>query len=978
MKAPYSPHRFFGMMIARSIVFGLFFSIAASALPQASAPTPAPTPTASATLIQFVIATGDDDLRADSQAVAILQTSQGEELERVSLKAANEPVWAAGSIHSATAPLVKVLHPSTDIGQVTIQLISSSGGPLGSDNWNVQSVGAALLESQGQSATALLSASGAPLARLTASQSTIVLKPQVSPLIVWSAKFDQITDPDRLKTLRSDQAQGWAAVLSAWKGGKSSGELLADATGTLDDIEAQIAADQAFLARPAVRGESAPVLAPSLPQAAAASSISAPLADQVATPLHTPLLTGIGRVPNDTTCGPVAGNSSYVECDLAARQQQLFAIGGLIEIVQAYASLLPPTPGTSSFGQVIGPAVATTTIHVISEFALPIGASGSTPTRSYTVSPSVPDLEMAVNDTVTVMLDKNKVGSATGFTLTPTSGVLQFPTGRTHSPHLTLHAIAPGTVTVQYFGAGERNATCGTSSPNWSGYSIPGTPVTGITGSWVVPTVNSKSPSGKSSTWIGIDGCGEPQLIQTGTEQDMNSGFLGFGSGPSYSAWWEVLPQFGSTQSFSSNTPVFPGDAMTAAIRPVGGTPAPNTNSSWTLTLSDATQGWSVSTTQSFSAPLDQAEWIEEATTWCGIGCSVQELADYQTVTFDVGDKVAVGGGTARNPGLAPVNAISMTPSTGDASNNFSTPSIPDCDTDGFTAVPSPIAPLPPGPSFPSASYPTAVVGRPYSKTISTLGAASVSLTGGTSPPGLTFDKGTLSGTPKSIGTFGFTLSATSKNGVKGAACTQPVTLSVVKVPPSPTPQFSNVVITILTGNDDLRNDSDLQVDFTGIAGWLGNKCLVQGNSGDPVPGSACHGGTPGDWTGPVPNNWNGWAAWSTVTETKSFSPGSLSFSGSGSITLTFSTHNTGCSIPFSGCGTTNDNWDIQAMKVDLTGSPVAPKSITLLNVGNFKAAHNPGGCFFRIRPPGANDPSSLTVTLTFPPPPAGNGCPKD
>jgi hypothetical protein len=934
---------------------------------------PATTPALERSRIQFVVRTGDDDLRDDSEALAILQTSQGKEIGRVVLKAAKEPAWVAGSTHSVTAAITP---RSSAIGQVTIQLVST-GGLIASDNWNVQSVGALLLGSQGQTATSLLGVSGNPLTRLSASHSTIQLKTEAKPLAVWSPTFDQIHDPDIRKILQRDQAEGWAAAFAAWKHGKSADEALSEATTTRDDVDRQIAADQAFLAHPHVTN---PTAGPRVPVISVPPVHMPPVAPVTGSPgaavspiRNVPtLLTGVGRVASSYKCEPLAAKRSYVECDLALRQQESLALQGLIDLLHAYASLLPPPPVTSIFGQVGGSPIASTTIHVLRRSAAKGGR--------HIASPQVSDLRVEVEDTVVVTLDVDKRKYATGLTLTPASGVLRFPTGRFHGQQLVLHAIAPGTVTVRYFGSGLRNAPCGSASNNWSGYSIPGAPVTGITGAWVVPEISAKSPSGKSSTWIGIDGCaGETQLIQTGTEQDMNSGFLGIGAGPSYDAWWEVLPQFGNTQSFSGSTPVFPGDVMTASIMPLGGTPVANTNSSWKLTLSDATQGWSVSTTQSFSAPLDQAEWIQEATTWCsGFGCFVQELADYQTVTFDMGDTVALAGGGAGNPGLTAVNAISMTPSTGDASNNFSTPSVPDCDTDGFTAVPSPIAPLPPGPFFPSPSYPAAVVGTPYSQTIATLGAASVSLAGGAIPPGLTFSNGTLSGTPTATGLFNFTLSATDANGAAGATCTQPVTLSIGSAPPPPSPKFTNVVITILTGNDDLRNDSDLQVDFTGIGGWPGNTCLVQGNSGNTVPGSPCTGGTPGDWTGTFASNWNGWSAWSTKTETKSFAPGSLTFSGSGSITLTFSTHNTGCSIPFSGCGTTNDNWDIQAMKVELTGSPVAPNSITLLNVGNFNAAHNSGGCFFRVRPPGANDPSSRTVTLTFPPNPTGNGCPND
>ena len=58
-------------------------------------------------------------------------------------------------------------------------------------------------------------------------------------------------------------------------------------------------------------------------------------------------------------------------------------------------------------------------------------------------------------------------------------------------------------------------------STNWSGQIATGTTFTGITGDWVVPTVQPTQYGGASATWIGIDGgpSSPSSIIQTGTAQ---------------------------------------------------------------------------------------------------------------------------------------------------------------------------------------------------------------------------------------------------------------------------------------------------------------------------------------------------------------------------------------------------------------------------------------------------------------------------
>ncbi|MCY0877293.1 MAG: G1 family endopeptidase [Firmicutes bacterium] len=209
----------------------------------------------------------------------------------------------------------------------------------------------------------------------------------------------------------------------------------------------------------------------------------------------------------------------------------------------------------------------------------------------------------------------------------------------------------------------------GWSSSNWSGYALSGTAgqYNSISGAWTVPTVAPSKGSSYSSSWIGIDGYNNSDLIQTGTEQDYYSGAA------HYDAWWEILP---AAETVITNMTVKPGDQMTANIVNDG-------NGDWTITLDDKTQGETFTTTQAYSGPAESAEWIQEAPT---IGGRVATLANYGTTTFDPG---TVNGG---NPGLVVADGGVMIQKRA----QVSTPSLPDTDTDGFAVAYGATAPTAP------------------------------------------------------------------------------------------------------------------------------------------------------------------------------------------------------------------------------------------------------------------------------------------
>jgi len=216
---------------------------------------------------------------------------------------------------------------------------------------------------------------------------------------------------------------------------------------------------------------------------------------------------------------------------------------------------------------------------------------------------------------------------------------------------------------------GGGSASAGWASSNWSGYAVTGASYTSVTGSWKVASVAASNKQTFSSTWIGIDGFNDSNLIQTGTEADYYSGSA------HYNAWWEILP---AAETPISNIIVHPGDAMSANIHQLSG-------SQWSITLTDVTTGQSFSTTQGYRGQLTSAEWIEEAPT---VGGRIATLAHYASpLTIDPG---TVNGA---NPGLVAADGGVMVQRAG----QVSTPSIPDSDTDGFAMEYGSTVPPPPG-----------------------------------------------------------------------------------------------------------------------------------------------------------------------------------------------------------------------------------------------------------------------------------------
>ena len=180
----------------------------------------------------------------------------------------------------------------------------------------------------------------------------------------------------------------------------------------------------------------------------------------------------------------------------------------------------------------------------------------------------------------------------------------------------------------------------GSQSTNWSGYGESGS-FSSVGGSWTVPAA-AATPGATTyaSTWIGIDGLANRNLIQTGTESDVIGGVA------HYDAWWEVLP---AAERVVKRLPVHPGDRMTALI-------GRGASGKWTISLADTTTGLSFTLTRGYRGPAASAEWIQERPQ---VGRTLATLTPYGSTTFTG----LTADGAA--PGLVPGHALAMVDAVG-------------------------------------------------------------------------------------------------------------------------------------------------------------------------------------------------------------------------------------------------------------------------------------------------------------------------
>ncbi|HEY4019460.1 MAG TPA: G1 family glutamic endopeptidase [Pseudonocardiaceae bacterium] len=195
-------------------------------------------------------------------------------------------------------------------------------------------------------------------------------------------------------------------------------------------------------------------------------------------------------------------------------------------------------------------------------------------------------------------------------------------------------------------------------SSNWAGYAKTGSGFTSASVTWTVPSASASSGDTYGSDWVGIDGDGNQNLIQTGTEEDY------VGGQAQYAAWWEILP---AAETPIPNMSISPGDSMT-------GTVAKQSGSSWKITLTDNSTGQSFNTTQNYSGAGQSVEYIEESPQ---VGGSIATPANLSTATFS---GATVNGAS---PGLSSSDAIDLVQN----GTTYYVPSAPNGSGDGFTVA---------------------------------------------------------------------------------------------------------------------------------------------------------------------------------------------------------------------------------------------------------------------------------------------------
>lgn len=165
---------------------------------------------------------------------------------------------------------------------------------------------------------------------------------------------------------------------------------------------------------------------------------------------------------------------------------------------------------------------------------------------------------------------------------------------------------------------------------NWSGYKVDVKNVTAVHAAWIIPSVTAPPATGYAATWIGIGGTGTEDLIQAGTEQDIEDGVL------TYYAWVEALPDDSldvSPKRLTAN----PGDLFSVTITNTSG-------SDWTVTLENRTTNQQLSLTTTYQSCNCSAEWIEEVPEVESVNDPA--IANFGTVTFT--EATATVGGTVK------------------------------------------------------------------------------------------------------------------------------------------------------------------------------------------------------------------------------------------------------------------------------------------------------------------------------------------
>ncbi len=132
-------------------------------------------------------------------------------------------------------------------------------------------------------------------------------------------------------------------------------------------------------------------------------------------------------------------------------------------------------------------------------------------------------------------------------------------------------------------------------SRNWSGYNATGGTFTAVSGTWMVPKV-STGTLGIDATWVGIGGVTSQDLIQAGTQAEVQLGQV------TYSAWWETLPQASQTVPLDISA----GDTVSVVI-------TQQSDGTWQIVMRDTANAQTWQKNLTYQSSLSSSEWVEEA-----------------------------------------------------------------------------------------------------------------------------------------------------------------------------------------------------------------------------------------------------------------------------------------------------------------------------------------------------------------------------
>lgn len=138
-----------------------------------------------------------------------------------------------------------------------------------------------------------------------------------------------------------------------------------------------------------------------------------------------------------------------------------------------------------------------------------------------------------------------------------------------------------------------------TTSPNWSGYTLPRGIISGVRAQWTEPYVSNRVPGAYMVTWVGVGGWDQSynNIVQIGTRAYVSNGQV------VHDVWYETLPP---NHWYSLGT-IAAGDSVAASVTLEAGS-----TQKWDLALVDLTAHQTFKITVTFSSLRVYADYIVE------------------------------------------------------------------------------------------------------------------------------------------------------------------------------------------------------------------------------------------------------------------------------------------------------------------------------------------------------------------------------